>query len=212
MPSIIFNRDKFQFTQVEAEFVGFELTQEGYRPLKKIIAVIKDFPRPKSITNVRSWLGFVNQLAYSFAQAPIMEPFHGLLSAKSFYWDSSLDQLFQKSKEKIIELVQDSVKTFFLNRPTCLATYWSKVGIGFNLTQKHCRCPAPYDPNCEEGHWKLVFAGSCFTTDIESCYAPIKREALAVAYGLQQCRMFVMGAPNLILAVDHKSLIKVLND
>ena len=91
---IIFNRDKFQFAQEEAEFAGFELTQEGYRLLKKIIAAIKDFPTPKSITNVRSWFGLVNQLAYSFAQALVMEPFRGLLSAKSFYWDSSLGQLF----------------------------------------------------------------------------------------------------------------------
>ena len=97
---IVFNKDKFQFAQEVAEFAGFELTQNGYRPLKKIIAAIKDFPTPKSTTDVRSWFGLVNQLAYTFAQAPIMQPFRGLLSAKSFYWDPTLDQLFQKSKER----------------------------------------------------------------------------------------------------------------
>jgi len=50
------------------------------------------------------------------------------------------------------------------------------------------------------------------TTDTESRYAPIEREAFAVVYGLQRCRMFIMGSPNLILAVDHKPLIKILND
>ena len=131
---VVFNKEKFQFGQKEVEFAGFELTQEGYRPVKKMLAAIEQFPTPKSITDVRSWFGLVNQLAYAFAQAPLMQPFRGLLSSKSFYWDSSLDQLFQASKAKIIDLVHDGVNTFVPNRPTCLATDYSKIGIGFNLT------------------------------------------------------------------------------
>ncbi len=209
---IVFNKDKFQFAQEEVEFAGFELTQDGYRPLKKIIAAIEDFPTPKNTTDIRSWFGLVNQLSYSFAQAPVMEPFRGILSSKSFYWDSAMDELFAKSKSKIISLVQHGVKTFEPNRPTCLATDWSKSGIGFNLTQKHCQCPGPPTPGCGDDHWKLVFAGSRFTTDTESRYAPIEGEALAVVYGLQRCRMFIMGSTNLVLAVDHKPLIKIFND
>ena len=33
-----------------------------------------------------------------------------------------------------------------------------------------------------------------------------------MAYGLNQCRMFVLGSPDLIVAVDHKPLTKILND
>jgi len=76
-----------------------------------------------------------------------------------------MDELFEQSKSRIVNLVQDGVKTFEPNRPTSLATDWSKSGIGFNLTQKHCQCPAPFNPSCGGGHWKLIFAGSQFTTD-----------------------------------------------
>ena len=67
-----------------------------------------------------------------------MELFRQLLSAKTFFWDSTLEELFEKSKVEIVDLVRDGVKTFEPNRPTCLATDWSKSGIRFNLTQKHC--------------------------------------------------------------------------
>ena len=209
---IIFNKDKFQFCQTTVEFAGFELFEDGYRPLKKILSAIRDFPVPKCITDVRSWFGLINQLAYAFAQAPIMEPFRQLLSSKTFFWDSTLDKIFESSKEKIIELVKDGVKTFEPQRPTCLTTDWSKTGIGFELTQKHCECPGENKPDCGDNHWKLVFAGSRFTTEAESRYAPIEGEALAVVHGLQRCRMFIMGSPNLTAAVDHKPLIRILNN
>ena len=134
-----------------------------------------------------------------------------------FYWDDSLSRLFEESKIKIIEQIKDGVKNFEINRPTCLSTDWSKSGIGFTLTQKHCDCPISkeldtFSPNCGNGHWRLILAGSRFTKESESRYAPIEGEALAVAYGLNQCRMFVLGSPDLIVAVDHKPLTKILND
>ena len=119
---------------------------------------------------------------------------------------------FRRTVRKIQGGDRWSGKTFEPNRPTCLATDWSKSGIGFNLIQKHCRCSDTANPSCGEGHWKLVLAGFCFTTDTESRYAPIEGEALPVAYGLQRCRMFIMGSPDLILAVNHKLLIKIFND
>ena len=36
--------------------------------------------------------------------------------SKSFYWDDGMDVLFQKSKDEIISLVKEGVKTFVPNR------------------------------------------------------------------------------------------------
>ena len=57
-----------------------------------------------------------------------------------------------------------------------------------------------------------MFAGSRFTTDAKSRYVPIEGEALAVVYGLESCRIFVIGCPRLIVSVDHKPLLKLLSD
>lgn len=217
---IVFNVEKFVFAQEKCEFAGFELTPEGYRPPKRILDAIWNFPTPKSITDIRSWFGLINQVAYAFSQSTTMAPFRDLLSKKSrkkFYWDDELSRLFEKSKETIVNLIREGVCSFELDRVTCLATDWSKTGIGFTLSQKHCDCKVEestklHSPNCGKGHWKLVLAGSRFTKPAESRYAPVEGEALAVAYGLEQCRKFVVGCPNLIVAVDHKPLTKILND
>ena len=100
-----------------------------------------------------------------------------------------------------------------LKKKTGLATDWSKTGVGFFLLQKHCKCNRDDKaPHCGPGHWQLVFAGSRFLKDPETRYAPIEGEALAVVFALEQTRMFVMGCSDLILAIDHKPLVPILND
>ena len=103
------------------------------------------------------------------------------------------------------------VETFEMWRTTCLATDWCKEGVGFVLLQKYCDC-TKLTPICCKHGWKLVFAGSRFTSAAESCYAPVKGEALATVFGLSKEKYFVLGCPNLILAVDHKPLLGILGD
>ena len=213
---IVFNREKFVFAQLRAEFAGFEITEDSYRPPEHILASISNFPVPKSVTDVKSFFGLVNQVAYAFSQADTMAPFRELLKKEKdkrlFYWDDTLQTVFDEAKREIVRQVCEGVRSFELNRPTCLATDWSKAGLGYTLTQRHCDCPDPPVPNCGPGHWKLVLVGSRFTKDPKTRYAPIEGEALALVQGLQSCRMFTLGCPDLIVAVDHKPLIKIFND
>ena len=102
---------------------------------------------------------------------------------------------------------------FEVDRYTCLATDWSKTGLGFFLLQKHCQCSSiDKAPHCGVDHWQLVFAGSRFLKDPETRYSPIEGEALAVIFALEQSRMFVLGCHNLILSIDHKPLVPILNN
>ena len=163
---IVFNPEKFKFARECAEFAGFELTMDGYRPADHIIAAIRDFPTPKDKVDIRSWVGLVNQVAYTFSESSVMEPFRELMKKNMpFYWDERLDCLFQVTKDEIIKQSNEGVKTYDLTKPTCLATDWCKTGMGFALMQKHCQCPGTPDPNCGPGHWKLVFAGSKTTNE-----------------------------------------------
>ena len=58
----------------------------------------------------------------------------------------------------------------------------------------------------------MTLVGSRFTSSAESRYAPIEGEALAVVDALEKSRHFVLGCDNLIIAVDHKPLVKVFGD
>ena len=140
-----------------------------------------------------------------------MESIERLASAKSFFWGSATDEVLKKSKTKIINLVQEGVKMFVPNRPTCLATDRLKLGMIFNVTQKYCLCPTFSHPSCGKEPWKLAFARSQLV-DAKSRYAPFEGEEFVVIYGLQWCCMFIMGATHLILAAKHERLIKIFND
>ena len=136
-----------------------------------------------------------------------MAPFRELLKPTfTFYWDDELDRLFASSKHKIIEEIALGVRIFDKSKPTCIATDWSKTGIGFWLFQKHCECSGMTLFCCHEG-WKVVLVGSRFTHPAESRYAPVEGEALAVADALDKARHFVLGCQDLVVAVDHKPLI-----
>ena len=210
---IVFNPDKFRFARECVEFAGFEVTMDGYRPANHLIAAVRDFPTPSDKVDIRSWFGLVNQVAYTFSESGVMEPFRELMKKNvPFYWDERLDRLFQVSKDEIIRQSMEGVKAYDLQKPTCLATDWCKTGMGFALMQKHCQCPGVPDPNCGAGHWKLVTAGSKTTNESQQRYSPTEGECLAAVYGLKRCRMYTLGCPNLTLATDHNPLTGILND
>ena len=209
---IILNPDKFVFGADTVEFAGFQITSTNVRPCKKYLDAIRDFPTPTNITDVRSWFGLINQVSYAFAATERMLPFRQLLKPGTpFKWDSELNELFEESKSVIIEEIEEGVRIFDKSKPTCLATDWSKTGIGFWLFQKHCHCPST-EPFCCRTGWKVTLVGSRFTHAAESRYAPVEGEALAVADALDKARFFVLGCSDLIIAVDHKPLLKVFSD
>ena len=127
---------------------------------------------------------------------------------EGFHWNDNLEKAFVESKQIILREVEHGVKIFEKNRPTCLATDWSKEGIGFWLLQKHCTCSMGL-PGCCPSGWQTTVNGSRFTSDAESRYAPIEGEALAVVDSLEKVRFFVLGCPELTVIVDHKPLLNI---
>ena len=110
---VVFNPDKFEFAKEIIEFASFTITPDGYKPSVKLMDAIRNFPSPTNITGIRSWFGLINQTSYAFASAPRMAPFRDLLKRNGkFYWDDTLELLFQESKNEIIRCLQEDVKTF----------------------------------------------------------------------------------------------------
>ena len=137
----MFNAEKFHFAKDEVDFAGFTITKDGIKPTEKMSAAVKDFPTPTHITGIRSFFGLINQVSYMFTNSAKMQPFRELLKKNStWYWDETLDILFQEAKKFVLAQIQNGVRTFEVNRPTGLWTDWSKNGVGFSLLQKFCKC------------------------------------------------------------------------
>ena len=149
---------------------------------------------------------------WAFSKTDIMNPFRHLLSPNSeFCWTQELNDAFERSKIEIVDAVRKGVKGFDPKRITCLATDWSKHGIGFCLLQKVCCCDQITPVCCPDG-WVLVLCGSRYTSPAESRYSPVEGECLAVVWSLKKTKYFVLGCENLVVAVDHKPLLGVLGE
>ena len=212
---IVFNREKFQFCRDEVEFAGFLIGKDYVKPAPKILDSIREFPVPKNLADIRGWFGLVNQVAPFFASRPVMQPFRELLKpsakGKQIYWDENLTALFEESKVIIVQAIQEGIKTFKMGRWTCLMPDFCKTGIGYLLMQKKCTCDQ-ITPYCCSGGWQVVLAGSRFTKDAETRYAPVEGEALACEWALESTRHYTLGNTKLLIATDHKPLLKILGD
>ena len=206
------NSNKFQFAGKEVDFAGFRITDTAIEPLPKYLDAIRDFPTPTSTTDIRSWFGLVNQVANYAQLRDTMAPFKPFLSPRcQFTWSPELEKAFQTSKDAIVAAIHEGVEIFDMRRRTCLRPDWSRRGIGYFLLQQHCQCPSGTPDCCPEG-WKITLAGSRFLSSAEQRYAAIEGEALAVAWGLEQTRYFTQGCDNLVVATDHKPLVKIFGD
>ena len=197
---IVLNPEKFQFSQPVVDFAGFRITKSSVEPLPKYIDAIEGFPTPTNLTDNRSWFGLVNQVSHYAQLREMINPFREFLSPKvKFCWSPELESLFVESKQSIIKAIREGVKIFDVKRRTCLRTDWSKNGVGYLLSQKHCNCAGNTSHGCCPDGWKITLAGSRFLSPAEKNYAAVEGEALAVAWALEQTRFFTMVAMTLWL-------------
>ena len=199
------------------EFAGYHIGWEAYYPTEERLAALSNFNMPEkpTITDIRRWFGFVNQLAPFLATAPIMAPFRELLKkpvSKNVYWDGQLEAKFAQAKEVICQLAKDGLAYFDCSRPTTAITDWSRDGIGFVILQQYCSCASSDTPFCCKNGWRLALCGSWHLTSAEEGYAPVEGEALAVVWCLRKARLFLLECPNLTLITDHKPLVKLFGN
>ena len=137
---ITLNPEKFSFAQDTVEFAGFEIIHNEVKPCNRYLDAIRQFPTPQNITDIRSWFGLVNQVSYYTSMTDKMRPFRDLLKPKmAFYWDQQLQQLFDESKQHIVEAIQQGVRIFEKGRKTC----WQQIGQKMALGSSCCRNTAP---------------------------------------------------------------------
>ena len=197
--NIALNMEKCQFFKSEVTFAGFQLSSRGYKVDPSITEAITRYPIPANRTDLRSFMGLVNQLSTStHTLASLLTPFRPLLSTKNeFVWSSHHQEAFAKVKTS---LTTSPLLSFFdMTKPTRLSTDASRQGLGFVLQQQ------------TGGEWTLVQAGSRFLSDAETRYAVIELEMLAVCWAITKCRLFLAGLQHFTVYTDHNPLIPILN-
>ncbi|XP_076047356.1 uncharacterized protein LOC143028884 [Oratosquilla oratoria] len=142
-------------------FCGYRLSADGISSDDDKVRAIRDFPTPANLTDLRSFMGLLNQLAY-FTQAitSAAQPLRPLLSLKhSFTWTPDHDKAFADVERGLS--LPTVLAPFDPALPVVLQTDASRLyGIGYPPLQDHV-----------QGHLRLVQCCSRFLTDAENRYA-----------------------------------------
>ena len=198
--SITLSKTKYQFGST-VKFAGFILGKDGVKPDPEKIAAIKDFPPPKDITNLRSWIGLVNQFSsYAPDLKHAMLPLQGLSSTKNaFHWTIEHDNSMEQIKKILTDENGPVLKHFDPKLPVALLTDASRKGLGYILIQRD---------DCD--HPRLITCGSRFLSLAEKNYAVVELECLAIQWAITKCRLYLAGI-EFIVRTDHKPLLGILN-
>ena len=195
---IIINPQKCEFGVPSLQFLGHQVDSSGIHPLEEKVQVIRDFPRPTTPRQLRTFLGLVNFYHRFIPKAAqILHPLNTLLSQRgaALTWDEEATTAFQQVKQSLAEAT-------LLAHPkpdalTNIMTDTSSTAVGAVLQQ------------FIDGQWRPISFFSKTLQPAEVRYSTFDRELLAVYLALKHFRHFVEGR-TFHVSTDHKPLTYAL--
>lgn len=173
----------------ETEFLGFLIKDGSITPTTSKTEAIENFQIPKTIKDLRSFLGMVNHLHLFIPNlAEKVEPLRTILRQKkgNVLWGEAQSEAFSKIKIEIGKHLSPR-KIFDVSCETIIYTDASPYALGAVLVQKTGQLT---NGNADE---KMIACASKTLTDVERRYSQTQREALAAVWGIERFYYFLMG-------------------
>ncbi|UYV68415.1 hypothetical protein LAZ67_5004264 [Cordylochernes scorpioides] len=195
------NNKKCQFAFEELEILGHITNQHGIKPAEHNIKAIRDFPRPKNIKEVQSFLGmcsYYRKLIKGFSK--IADPLTSLIKKNvPFTWTGNQEKAFQTLKVALIN--PPILGHFDPNAITCIHTDASNIGLGATLVQRF------------GDKEKVISYLSRTPSKPEQNYSTTEKECLAVVWSMSKLRPYLYGR-HFKIVTDHHALcwLKKLKD
>ena len=195
---VTLNPAKCEFGRSSVKFLGNIIDYRGIRADPEKITAICQLKPPDSVTELRQFMGMVNQLGrFSPHLAEISQPLRELLTKKNeWVWGPDQETAFQRVKD---ELTRPSVLVAYdLRANTKVSADASSHGLGAVLLQK------------SKGTWKPVAYASRAMSPTEKRYAQIEKEALAITWACDRFSQYLLGRA-FEVETDHKPLVPLLS-
>ena len=191
---LVANKQKSEFYKDTVEFLGHTLTSGKILPSRKHLQAILDFEVPKTVRQLRRFLGMINfYRKFMPGLSSVTQPLTALTSSKvTFQWTETAQQSF----DRLLSMLQHTTDLCYLapDDVYTLTTDASATGIGAALHSN--RGPV--------GFFSSTLHGP------ETNYSAYDKELLGVFKAVRHFEWLLLGK-TFTLRTDHKPLIYMFN-
>lgn len=190
--------DKSEFLKLETPYLGHIISRDGIKPNPDKIKAIKNYPIPKTITEIKRFLGllgYYRKFIPDFAR--IAKPLTQCLKKGSkIVIDKNYSDCFEKCKAL---LTNDPILQYpDFSKEFLLTTDASNVAVGAILSQGAIGSDKP-----------IAYASRTLNSS-EMNYSTIEKELLAIVWATKYFRPYLFGRKFKIIT-DHKPLQWVMS-
>ena len=193
------NPKKCEFAKQEIEYLGHLVTPSGIKPCPSKVKAVRDFPVPKNLKDLKSFLGLANYYRRFIKDfAKIAYPLNHLTKKSfKFQWNDDCQKAFDTLKSALITAPILAYPNF--TREFHLFVDASSTGIGMTLAQI-------FDDNLERA---IAYNGRNLTP-AEQNYSTTERECLALVEGIRKLQPYLHGRKFTVHS-DHNCLQFLMN-
>eukprot|EP00253_Pinus_taeda_P031631 PITA_31631 len=185
---------KCDFYKEQIQYLGHIITKEGIAVDPEKIRTIMEWPIPKDVADIRSFMGlegYYRQFVEGFSR--VAYPITSLQKkGKIFKWTAECQQSFEQLKHLLTTAPVLSISDPEKDYVVC--TDASKEGVGGVLMQE----------------WKAIAYESIKLKEHEQKYSAYDLELTVVVHALKMWRHYLIGK-KFLLMTDHHSLTSYLN-
>lgn len=187
---------KCQFHCQAVEFLGMIVLSSGLQMCEDKVQVIKDWPTPKTVKEVQSFLGFANFYRpfikdYSLIAVPLTALTH---KDRAFNWTSEVNTAFLELRSRFLKAPLLLHPDF--QKPFIIETDASDTATGGILSQ-----------HGDDGHLHPCAYRSSKMSPTEQNYDIYDKELLSIVHAFRDWRVYLEGSPHEVQVIsDHKNL------
>lgn len=202
---ITINMEKSIFGQKEVDFLGYRITAEGISPLPIRVKAIDEYPLPKTVRDLKRFLGMVNFYRTSIPHAAVYQaPLNKYMCGnntrqnnKNIEWTEETREAFNQCKNSLKKAI--ALGPPEPDAPLSLMTDASQTCVGAVLQQYVNK------------QWKPIAFFSKPLSQAQQGYSTYDRELLAIYMAISHFQSYCEGH-EVIIYTDHKPLSFMFKD
>lgn len=197
--NLTLNKDKCEYAKQSLTFLGHQITPDGLNIDEKKVESIRKFTRPKTFSELKSFLGLASYVSTFISRfSDMTEPLWRVAQKDTFEWGEEQEEAFVAVRSAIINCTTTQ-GYFDVTDRTFLYTDASPRALGAVLVQRN-----------SQGVDRIVSFASKTLTKVERRYAQTQREALAVVWGSEHFFFYLLGH-KFTIRTDAEGIAFIIN-